>query len=639
MSQIKTGFKDGILSIEKIRTRQTEDDIEKINISNLIYKEEYKSKIKVTDLKNQNKIFLIQELEGLNENGTKDAIVVYSTSSKIMYKVSAIEEIYKIFVKIPYKIFKVSINKKYLKFKIFAYLKNNYDLDVQDINFGIDSNNFRKVNLKNYLTKKSKIKMLLEKNTYSFKFKINDLLDSNEEINNSVSFNIKIDGTEVQYKLGIKDKKIVKKKKAKRYYKIPIKSKYVKDYAIHIRRTIAGNLVIVKRLIDPIERTIKFRFFENHIISFLLYNIGKICTKIRRKKINIFYEKFASKAEEGVYDLYTKCKASKISKNYFVIDKKSEDYSRIKNDKNVVKKYTFKYYWIIYNAMWFIASEVPSHLNILRSNNKYFRKATYDKKFVFLQHGIIYMKNLGLKSVFGKEEEGESNYMVVSSEKERDVVVDMLGYNEEQLLKTGLGMYSNIEYKHINKDSKDIVTVMLTWKNYEENLYNFEESSYYKNIIEIYEMLKNFVKLENIKIVAHPKVYDLLSNTDIKDSVWQEPISEVLKITKLFITDYSSACYNAFYQGAGVIFYQPDLELYEIENGKLVPNDDEYIGQRIFNKDSLINVLEKSINKTKIDLNVLRTVKQEEMYKTINEFSDGKNIDRIHKSLEKIKIV
>ena len=38
MSQIKTGFKDGILSIEKIRTRQTEDDIEKINISNLIYK-------------------------------------------------------------------------------------------------------------------------------------------------------------------------------------------------------------------------------------------------------------------------------------------------------------------------------------------------------------------------------------------------------------------------------------------------------------------------------------------------------------------------------------------------------------------------------------------------------------------------
>ena len=77
----------------------------------------------------------------------------------------------------------------------------------------------------------------------------------------------------------------MKKKKAKRYYKIPIKSKYVKDYAIHIRRTIAGNLVIVKRLIDPIERTIKFRFFENHIISFLLYNIGKICTKIRRKKM------------------------------------------------------------------------------------------------------------------------------------------------------------------------------------------------------------------------------------------------------------------------------------------------------------------------------------------------------------------
>lgn len=639
MSKIEVELKNNILKIEKKRTRQTEDDIEIIDISNIIYKEQYKSKIKVSNIEEQNKIFLIQELDGLNELGTKDAIVVYSGLSRIMYKVAPIEEIYKIFVKIPYKIFKVSINKKYLKFKIFAYLKNNYKLNIEDTTFSIDSNNFRKVNLKKYLLKESKIKMLFEKNTYNFKFKISDLLDSNEEINNFVSFNLKINGIDVQYKLGIKDKRIVENKKAKRYYKIPIKSKYAKDYAIHIRRTIAGNLVVVKRLIDPVEKTIKFRFFESKIVSFILYNLGKLGAKLRSKKINIFYEKFASKAEEGVYDLYKKCKTSKISRNYFVIDKNVEDYQKIKNDKNVVKKYTFKYYWLIYNASWFIASEVPSHLNILRSNNKYFRRATYDKKFIFLQHGIIYMKNLGLKSVFGKKEEGESNYMIVSSEKEKDVVVDMLGYDEEQLLKTGLGMYSNIDYNHINRDSENIVTIMLTWKNYEENLYNFEESTYYQNILEIYDILKNFIKLENIKIVAHPKVYELLSNTDIKDSVWQGPISEVLKITKLFITDYSSACYNAFYQGAGVVFYQPDLELYELENGKLIPNDDEYIGQRVFNTEELIKILEKSIKNSDIDLNILRTKEQEEMYKTINEFSDGKNIDRIYESLVDKKII
>ena len=93
--------------------------------------------------------------------------------------------------------------------------------------------------------------------------------------------------------------------------------------------------------------------------------------------------------------------------------------------------------------------------------------------------------------------EGESTYMVVSSEKEKKVVMDMLGYSSEQLLKTGLAMYSNIKYNHINEDSKDIVTIMLTWKPYEEQLYNFEKSSYYKNVIDI---LNNLSMINSIVV-------------------------------------------------------------------------------------------------------------------------------------------
>ena len=193
------------------------------------------------------------------------------------------------------------------------------------------------------------------------------------------------------------------------------------------------------------------------------------------------------------------------------------------------------------------------------------------------------MKNLGINSTFSKQKEGESNYMVVSSEKERDVVVEMLGYDEEQLIKTGLGMYSKIEYNHINQKSDNIVTIMLTWKPYEEQLYDFEKSSYYKNVVDIYNMLAKYMKKDNIIIIGHPKAYSLLVNTGLKNSLWNKPISKALEKTKLLITDYSSVCYNSFYQGAGVIFYQEDLEKYEAENGKLIPNNDEYIGKRAFN--------------------------------------------------------
>ena len=61
--------------------------------------------------------------------------------------------------------------------------------------------------------------------------------------------------------------------------------------------------------------------------------------------------------------------------------------------------------------------------------------------------------------------------------------------DEEQVLITGLPIFSKIKYEHINQDSDDYVAIMLTWKPYEEQLYNFEESMTYKNTIEVYNIL------------------------------------------------------------------------------------------------------------------------------------------------------
>lgn len=68
-------------------------------------------------------------------------------------------------------------------------------------------------------------------------------------------------------------------------------------------------------------------------------------------------------------------------------------------------------------------------------------------------------------------------------------------------------------------------------------------------------------------------------------------------------------------------------------NGKLVPNDDEYIGKRAFNMNQLEDIIKETIEDGKIDLNKIRTKEFEEIYKSINEFSDGKNIDRVYDRL------
>ena len=649
MSEIKVELKNNVLIINRKSIRESENTSEKYQIDLLEIGKQYKSNLKVTKSKDKNKIlffenvnFIIDDEDEIEDSDLEEqkklkqpVIVVYTDEEKIKFMYCTRENAYKTLLKIKYKVLKISLNKRRAMVYVLAYIVNKYNIKYGEQKFYIDKELGKKCNLKQYDKDISKIKILKERNIYAFSFKIKDIIKDDSTINGAIRFSINIDGNEFQYKLA----KVQKNIKNTKFYYNPIKTLYYKDYALHIRRGATGGLVFVKRHKEPIENTIKFKVLENKIVSNILNFLGNLSKKCRKKKVNLFFEKYSSKAEEGAYDLFLLFQKHKETKNYFIIDKESNDYEKIKNVKGVLTKFSLKYYWAMYTATNCIATEVPLHLNILRSNNKVLRKCLSEKKIVFLQHGITYLKCHGKNSTYIKGREGALDLIVAGSEKEREAIIDMLNMDEEQVLITGLPIFSKIKYKHINQDSLDYVAIMLTWKPYEEQLDNFEESDTYKETVKVYNMLSKYIDKNKIIVSTHPKALELMKNTNLKDSLWDKPYSEMLEKAKLLITDYSSVCYNSFYQGAGVIFYQPDIEKYELENGKLIPTDNEYIGKRVYN----INELEKNIKQTikdgKIDLNVVRTEKFENNYKSINNFSDGKNIDRIYEKLIKKKII
>ena len=639
MNQIDVYIENINLMIVRKRERKLKNDIGLIELNNLEKNKRYSYAMKNICEEDKNKIMFFEKVNVQEENykyedeKIQDYLVVFTTNKEVNYMLASEEEIYSKLVKLKYRVIKTKLTKRKVEFVILSYIINKYNLPITEVNFQIGDCLKRNCNLKQFPAKISKTKMLSEKIIYKYKFSTEEIINDDTFINGAVKFTVKINDVDVNYQIGKKKKHI---KHNKDYY-IPMMSKYVKDFAIHIRRTMKGNLILVRRPKEPIEYTCKFKFLESKFVSRIFYYISKLTPKI--KKINLFYEKFSEKAEEGTFELCKRSQSSKKTKNYFIIDKTSDYYDEIKKYKFVIPKYSLKYYWLIYNANTFIATETQMHANILRSNNKFLRKNINQKKFVFLQHGIIFMKNLGKNSTFIKGREAEPTYMVVSSEYEKEVVEDMLNLPEERLLKTGLALYSKFDFKHINNNSEDFVTIMLTWKPYEEFLTNFEESTYYQNVVMLFNMLNKYIDKEKIRIVAHPKVYDLLETTDLADIIWKEPIFDCMLSTKLLITDYSSICYNAFYQGAGVIFYQPDLEYYEEQNGELIPSDDEYIGYRAFSPEEMEELIIKSIKNGKIDLPQLRTKQFEEMYSKINEFSDGKNIERIFEKLKDVEII
>lgn len=648
MSNIEISIDNNVLIISKKSSRDLDNEIERINLDYLEIGKEYKSNIRVTKAADQNKVLFFQKLDSTIEEEEIDdedleeeiakkqpVIVVFSKEEKIRFMYCTLENAYRNLLKLRYKVLGISLNKRRIKVRIIAYLVNKYNIEFGEQKFYIDKELGIKCKLRQYKNIISRLKMLKDRNVYTFKFKMKDVLKDESTINGAIRFTINIDGNEIDFKVAKKDKRI----KNTIYYYNPMKGVFTKKFAVHIRRGASGALMLVKRLKDPIENTLKFRFLESRFMSGSMYYIGKFLERFRKRKINVFYEKFSSKVEEGAYDLFLLFQKHKNTRNYFVIDENSSDYEKIKNNPGVVKKYSFKYYWIIYNASNWIATEAPSHLNIKRSNNGILRRAFADKRFIFLQHGVTYLKAHGRNSTFRKGKEGEVDLIVAGSEKEKDAIVDMLYINEEQVLITGLPIFSKIDYNHINQNSDDYVTIMLTWKPYEEHLYNFEESMTYQNTIAICKMLEKYISRDRIIIVAHPIAYDLLKNTHLKNSLWNEPISKALEKTKLLITDYSSVSYNSFYQGSGVIFFQPDLEKFEMDNGKLVPSDSEYVGHRVYNVEELESVIKDTIKNGKIDLDVVRTEKFKNNYKLINEFSDGKNIERIYEELVRLKYI
>ena len=576
------------------------------------------------------------EMEFMNAEGGLDYILVYSAGKKIKYAKDQPEVLLKRLCGLKNRILHLKMNHKSLKLCMVGYFINKYpNLLTGHQCIRVSENVSSECEFPIVEKRTNIIKMILKRAIRKVKIPMDEIVASAGEINNNVSAEIELNGIRIQY--GLKKKK--RRVKTSLRYFAPM-MKVIRDgLMVFMRRNVRGNIVLVMRGLDAYEVTSNYRFWESRIVSGALYYWGKLVRRFSKQQVNLYFEKESMKAEEGTYEVFSLAAERTESKNYFIINAESEDYDRIKQNDKVVPKYSAKYYWLIYRANNAITTEAPAHVNILRSANKYVRFRMIELNFVFLQHGVTYMKCHGPASAFVKGREAEPEYIFVGSKKERDIVVDMLRLPEERVLIAGLPIFSTISYQHITAESDDYVTIMLTFKPYEERLDNFENSRYYRAILDLYAVLKKYIPEEKILIVAHPRIQYLLETTALKDRMWDRPISQVLEITKLMITDYSSVAYNSFYQGAAVLFYQEDLAEYEKICGSLIPADEEYIGLRAFNLEEFEEMIRRLIPNQRIVMKEARTDEHERNYKSINEFHDGKNVDRIFQKLVELKLI
>lgn len=363
--------------------------------------------------------------------------------------------------------------------------------------------------------------------------------------------------------------------------------------------------------------------------------------KDRKRNLNLFFEKKSNKADESAFRVYEKVMAEKgiESHNYFILNEESEHYPYMKSKygKNIIDKYSFRHYLSIFNADYFISSEISNHVLSDRLYIDELRNKIMSVPLVFLQHGIMFAKPVDNPMAYGfhKDKTAYNVYKSVISSHLEAGEFRKMNYEDDDLILTGLATF---DYAKMDKTA-DKIAFMPTYRYWEEGLiYNneIEETSYYKTILKVIKEFEKEGLADRLLIVPHNKFSEFIYRNmpEYKHMISDNP-SEALKQAKIFITDYSSAIYDAQYRGAYPIFYWEEKD-YLIRQYKAIPpvNEENAPGPVVYSVGGLLSQVKKAIENN-------YEVEEEYRYKysLINHFNDNKNTDRIIDFLKSDKII
>ena len=324
------------------------------------------------------------------------------------------------------------------------------------------------------------------------------------------------------------------------------------------------------------------------------------------RKIWLVYEKYSITAQDNSFYFFEYCmeKLSKEEKKniYYVIDKEAADYQYVsKYDDHVIQFLSLKHMIYMKAAKLLVSSDTKAHAYAWRSPNTIYRELLKRNKNVFLQHGVIYYK----KCHQGLKKRGTNNcrLFIVSSEVEKQIIKEYFGYKDKEIAVTGLARWDVLHDTSVVGEK--LILMMPTWRNWLEEVTEeeFQKSDYYKNYMALLNNAKlhSFLERKNVNMIfyIHPKFREYIkvfgsSSSRIKMVEFgTQPLNALIMKCNMMVTDYSSACWDVYYQGKPVLFYLFDYEMYSQVQGSYVDMRTDAFGKATDNADELIDMMER----------------------------------------------
>ena len=395
----------------------------------------------------------------------------------------------------------------------------------------------------------------------------------------------------------------------------------------------------MKRIVNKI-RYVKvsdiFSFFI-FIVVFPISIIFRIINKIRKRHLWLICEDGKTARDNG-YHFYKYIRQNyKNDYCFYVIDKKSADYNKVKEYGNIIQFKSFKH-WLFYLSSEYNIS-IHKHGNPCQSFFYVIHVLMnlYNNR-VFLQHGITKDDS---KWLYYKKT--KFRYFICGARNEYEYILRKFGYPEENVIYTGFPRFDNL---HNCKTNEKQILIMPTWRNWFGGNYfsknEFIKSDYFNTWNSLLNNAKflDYINKHDILVYFYPHqhIQKFISefktnshNIKIVDNSTVD-IQKLLIQSQLLITDYSSVFMDFAYMKKPIIYYQFDYSEYrkmQLQEGYFSYKEDGFGDVLSKESDIIDKVIFYNDNYYKSEQ------KYEERMNSFFEIHDDNNCKRIYEILRR----
>ena len=465
---------------------------------------------------------------------------------------------------------------------------------------------------------KKKDNTIVEKNVKLSNDTIANRYKTNMSIANFYKFEIDKDISnisEIKFKAYIEDKEIITRYVFNQWVQMSGRIKnykvYFGDYRVQFKKG-TNTFYISKPKEETRKKDFKRKFKKFLKISerVVLYRVIALKTRKKNKKIWLYYDR-VNVFDNGYIQFKHDIKINDEIEKYYILDGKKNkfrDKFTFKERKNVVKFGSFKHKILFLNSDKIITSfsSLGEYCPFLKNYLYYKDILKYD--LIYLQHGVLHAK---LLKMYGKEFAPIDKF-VISSQFEKDNLINNYGYSKKDLICTGMPRFD--EKVEVTEPENRIIFAP-SWRQYligklenrhrDLDVDKFLKSKYY---IETMDFLKNkrllnLLKEKNIILdyKLHP-IFEPYVNYFKKAECNNITVSignTDLNKCKAFITDFSSFQFDFVRLARPIIYFVPDIDEFNAGLHNYRELDLKYedaFGRLCLTGDELVDEIIKTVN-------------------------------------------